>query len=130
MLSSVEFKNKSHIFLSGRGVGGYPPEKNENQESRRSHLWSFLRTILPSVNEQFQRILLPFIVCSCLNIKFRYHICILSVLILGCRKHFLDLTLDNDIRKSGHLIQKSINPIDAIHKYLLTQLLQLVGCPT
>ena len=32
----------------------------------------FVRTILHSVNEQFQRILLPFIVCSFLNIKFRH----------------------------------------------------------
>ena len=30
----------------------------------------FVRTILPSVNEHLQRILLPFIVCSFLNIRF------------------------------------------------------------
>ena len=63
--------------------------------------------ILPSLNEQFQRILQPFIVCSFLKIEFR-HICILSVLVLRCRKHCLDLTtLDNDIRKSGHYSEVS-----------------------
>ena len=37
----------------------------------------FVRTILPSVNEQFQRILLPFIVCSFLNINLdRYASCL------------------------------------------------------
>ena len=38
----------------------------------------FVKTILPSVNEQFQRTLLPFIACSFLNIKFR-HIRMFSV---------------------------------------------------
>ena len=42
----------------------------------------FVRTILPSENEQFQRILLPFIVCSFLNIEFR-QIRILSVLVFS-----------------------------------------------
>ena len=90
MLSSVGLKNKSLIFLSGgggeggEGGGRGPPlKKFENQESR-SHLWSFCKDNLPSVNEQYQRILLPFIACSFLNIKFR-QICILSVFFLGCR---------------------------------------------
>ena len=30
---------------------------------------AILRSILPSINEQFQRIFLPFIVCSFLNIN-------------------------------------------------------------
>ena len=96
----------NHIFsinctfcnLKG-GYGGPPPENFKNQESRRSHLWSFCRTILPSVNERFQRI--SHYCMLFLNIKFR-QICISSVLVLGCRLHCLDLTnLDNDIRKSG-----------------------------
>ena len=41
LLSSVGLKNKKYISLSGRGVGGPPPDNFENQESRRSHLWSF-----------------------------------------------------------------------------------------
>ena len=57
-----------------KGGGGW----YKIQESRRSHLWSFYKDNLSSVNEQFQRILLPFIACSFLNIKFR-QICILSI---------------------------------------------------
>ena len=91
MLSSAGLKYKSHISS--------PCKILKTKKAGEAISGHFVRTILPSVNEKFQRILLPFIVCSFLNIKFR-QICILSVLVLGCR---LDLTtLDNDIRKSGH----------------------------
>ena len=66
----------------------------------------FLRAILPSVNEQFQRILLPL---PFLIIKFR-KIC-MSVLFL-C----VDINvLDSDKIENQSIIQKSINPIDDIH---------------
>ena len=81
VLSHVGLKNKSHIFYSGMGVLPRKILKTKNAEAISGH---FVRTILPSVNEQFQRILLPFIVCSFLYTKFR-QICILSVLVLGCR---------------------------------------------
>ena len=69
---------------------GPPLKYFENQESRRSLprkilktkkvgeaiSGHFVKTILHSVNEQFQRVLLPFIVCSFLNIKFRYAYCL------------------------------------------------------
>ena len=58
--------------------GGPPPKFFEYQESKEAISGHFVRTVLPSVNEQFQRILLPFIVGSFLNVKFR-QICILSV---------------------------------------------------
>ena len=32
--------------------------------------------------------------------------------------------------ENHHIIQKSINPIEDIHYYLQSQLLQLVACPT
>ena len=76
MLSSVDLKNKSHIFLIWKGEGGVLLRKflkiKNAGEAISGH---FVRTILPSVNEQFQKILLPFIVCSFLNIKFR-QICV------------------------------------------------------
>ena len=84
MLSRVGLKI-NHIFSNVKGGYGGPTPKNfKNQESRSSISVHFVRTIIPSVNEQFQRILLPFIVCSFLNLKFR-QICILSVLVLGCK---------------------------------------------
>ena len=86
----------------GGGVGVLPRKILKTKKAEEAISVHVVMKILPSVNEQFQRILLPFIVCSFLNIKFR-KICILSVLVLGCRWHRLDLTtLDNDIRKSGH----------------------------
>ena len=64
VLSSVGLKNKSHTFLSLKGGTGVLPPKflkiKKVGEAISSH---FVRKILPSVNEQFQRILLPFIVC-------------------------------------------------------------------
>ena len=65
MLSSVGLKNKSHIFLIWKGGGGGGPGvlprkilKSKNAgEAISGH---FVRTILPSVNELFQKILLPF----------------------------------------------------------------------
>ena len=76
MLSSVGLKNKSHIFLiwkgeRGWGGGGEILRIKNAGEAISGH---FVRTILPSVNE-FQKILLPFIVCSFLNIEFR-QICV------------------------------------------------------
>ena len=84
VLSSVELKNKSHAFLIWKGGMGVLPRKflkiKKAGEAISSH---FVRTILPSVNEQFQRILLPFTVCSFLKYRLR-QICILAVLVLGC----------------------------------------------
>ena len=65
--------------------GALPRKILKTKKAGEAIYGHFVRTILPSVNEQFQRILLPFIECSCLNIKFRHDICILSVLLLGCR---------------------------------------------
>ena len=54
-----------HIFSNLEGGSEGPPLENfEYQESRRSHFWSFCKDNLTSVNEQYQRILLPFIVGS------------------------------------------------------------------
>ena len=65
------------IFVIWKGGTGVLPRKilktTKAGEAISGH---FVGTILPSVNEQFQRILLPFIVCPFLNIKFR-QICIL-----------------------------------------------------
>ena len=68
----VELKNKTHNFYSGRGGGsGGPPRENfASEKAGEAISGHFVRTILPSVKEQFQRILLPFIVCSFLNVKF------------------------------------------------------------
>ena len=74
----------------GGGVRGYggtgvlPRKSLKTKKAGEAISGNFVRTILLSVNEQFQRILLPFIVCSFLNIKLR-QICKLSVLVLGCR---------------------------------------------
>ena len=78
MLSNDELKI-NRIFSNLEG--GPRTENFENQDSRRSHLRSDSKdNILPLVNDPFQRILLRFIACSFLNIKFR-HICILPELV-------------------------------------------------
>ena len=53
------------------GMGVLPRKILKNKKQEKPSLFLFLKTILASVNEQFQRILLLFIVCSFLNIKFR-----------------------------------------------------------
>ena len=84
------FDKINHTFSINRifcnleeGYGGPPPEILKTKKAGEAISGHFLRTILPSVNEQFQRILLLFIVCIFLSIKFR-QICILSVLVFGC----------------------------------------------
>ena len=57
--------------VGGGGYGGPPQKILKTKKAGEAISGHFVRTILPSVNEQFQRILLPFIVCSFLNIKFR-----------------------------------------------------------
>ena len=74
----------NRIFCNLEGGTGVPPEILKTKKAVEAISGHFVRTILPSVNEQFQRILLLFIVYLFLNIKFR-QICILSVLVLGCR---------------------------------------------
>ena len=64
-------------------MGVLPQKILKTKKAGEAIAGHFLRTILPSVNEQFQRILLLFIVCIFLSIKFR-QICILSVLVFGC----------------------------------------------
>ena len=85
MLRSVGLKNKPYFFLIWKGGPGVLPRKilkiEKTGEAISGH---FVRTILPLVNEQFQRILLHLLYVLFLNIEFR-KICILSVLVLGCR---------------------------------------------
>ena len=50
------------------GSGGPPPENFENQAGDAT-CGHFLRAILPSVNEHFQRILLPFILYALFKYK-------------------------------------------------------------
>ena len=107
------------------GYGGPPPENFETKKAGEAISGHFVRTILPSVNEQFQRILLPFIVCSFLNMKLR-QICILFVLVLGCRYHCLDLsTLDNNIRKPGHYSE-----VNKPNRYPLIFVGAVIACGT
>ena len=82
MLSSVESKNKTYFLIRKGGPGVLPRKFLKTKKAGEAISGHFVRTILPSVNEQFQRILLLFIVCSFLNIKLS-QICILSVLVLG-----------------------------------------------
>ena len=60
----------NHIFpnLKG-GFGGPPPENFEKNKAGEAISGHFLRAILPSVNEQFQGILLPFILYSLFKYK-------------------------------------------------------------
>ena len=61
----------------GGGPGVLPRKKLKTKKAGEAISGHFVKTILPSVNEQFQRILLPFIVCSFLNnIKFIYAYCL------------------------------------------------------
>ena len=73
-------KKKQHIFLMWKGgLGVLPQKKLKTKKAGEAISGHFVRTILPSVNEQFKRILLTFIVCSFLNIKldrFAYCVCI------------------------------------------------------
>ena len=98
MLNCDELKKKTHTyFLITKGVGVLPRKILKTRKAGDAISGHFVRTILPSVNEQFQRILLPFIVCSCLDMIYAY------CLYLGCTRHCLEFTtLDNDIKKSGH----------------------------
>ena len=74
VLSSAELKKIDHIFSNLEGGLGSPPlhgkilNTKKAEEAISGH---FVRTILPSVNKQFQTIpvLLPFTVGSFLNIK-------------------------------------------------------------
>ena len=53
----------NHILSSLEGgSGGLPPKNFETKKAGEAISDHFVKTILPSVNEQFQRILLPFIV--------------------------------------------------------------------
>ena len=65
MLSSVGLKiNHIHVFsnLEGGGDGGTPLEILKANKAGEAISGHFLRANLPSVNELFKRILLPFIV--------------------------------------------------------------------
>ena len=55
------------------GTGALPRKFLKTKKAADAISGHFVRTILPSVNEQFQRIMLPFFVCSFLNIKFRHN---------------------------------------------------------
>ena len=74
MLCSVELKYKSHFLIWKGGPGVLPRKILKSKKAGEAISGHFVRTILPSVNEQFQRILLQFIVCSFLNKKFRQKI--------------------------------------------------------
>ena len=77
MLSSVELEI-NHIFSNLEGGLGVLPRKILNIKKAREAISDhFVRTILPSVNDQFHRILLPLI-------KKIRHICTLSVLHIVC----------------------------------------------
>ena len=72
VLSSAELNKKKYItyFLIWKGGMGVFPRKILNTKKAGEAISGhFVRTILPSVNEQFQRVLFPFIVGSFLNIK-------------------------------------------------------------
>ena len=75
MSSKVGLKNKSH-FLVWKGVRGSSPRKilktKKAEEAISGH---FEGAILPSVSEEFQRMLLPFILYAILKYRLR-KICI------------------------------------------------------
>ena len=66
-----------HIFFNDKGGMGVLPQKilktNKAGEAISGH---FLRAILPSVNEQFQRILLPFILYALFKYKIQKVLCV------------------------------------------------------
>ena len=57
------------IKLILKGVGGPPPENFEVNKAGEAISGNFLRAILPLVNNQFQRILLPFILYALFKYK-------------------------------------------------------------
>ena len=71
-MSSVGLKiNHIHVFSNlegGEGGGGYSPENLKTNKAGEAISGHFLRANLPSVNEPFKRILLPFILYA----RFRY----------------------------------------------------------
>ena len=71
----------NHTFSNLEGGGGVrdpPPENLKTNKAGEAISGHFLRTILPSVNEQFQRILPPFILYALFKYKIKkdMHICL------------------------------------------------------
>ena len=65
------------MWKGGGGSGVLPRKILKTKKAGEAISGHFVRTILPPVNEQFQRLLLPFIVCSFLNINLdRYAYCL------------------------------------------------------
>ena len=90
-IEKLSVRKTSHIFSLEGGYGALPAKILKSKKAGEAIYGHFdrtilhsVRTILPSASKQFHRILLPFIVCSFLNIKFK-QICILCVLVLGRR---------------------------------------------
>ena len=74
MLSSVGLKKINHTFSNferggGGGAGVLPRKILKNNNAREAISGHFLRAILPSVNKQFQKILLPFILYALFKYK-------------------------------------------------------------
>ena len=63
-MSSVELKINHILSHLEGGLGVLPRKVLNTKKAGEAISGHFVRTILPSVNEQFQRVLQPFIVCS------------------------------------------------------------------
>ena len=67
VLSSVRLQNYNTLLKGGGGGGGsgaLPREILKTKKAERAISGHFAEAILPSENEEFQRTMLPFIVCS------------------------------------------------------------------
>ena len=62
VLRSVGFEKNNHISWSGRGVGGPPLKILKPKKSGEAISGHFVGAFLPSVNEEFQR-MLPHLYC-------------------------------------------------------------------
>ena len=95
MLSGVVLKNKSQTLNLEGGLKVFPRKILKTNKAGEAISGHILRAILPSVNEQFERILLSFTCILYAVFKRNAYVCISLV----CR--YLT-TLNIDIKKSEH----------------------------
>ena len=69
MLSSVVLKDKPHVLFLKEGSGAFPRKILQTNKAGEAISGHFLKAILLSVSEQFQRILLPFILYAIFKYK-------------------------------------------------------------
>ena len=69
MLYSVGLKNESHILV-WKGVGGLPKKILKTKKAVEALSGHFVGATLHSVNEEFQRMLLPFILYAFFKQRF------------------------------------------------------------